>query len=396
MATMSPGQELSFTRRRLLRQSLLCAGVWLSGFHPPRLLSHRTVDSAADGTLLAVVPFSDEGNPPMGEPIGSELDGRLFTDLSTVVQENPTTPTDHFFIRTRASRLLDVSSPWTIQVGGEIEKPLTIAATALAKKARPMGTHLIECSGNPRRAHFGMMSIARWDGVPLQEGLELAKPKASGVRVLVSGFDQYEAESTTSVPGASWVFSSDQLFSSGAFLATKMNGQALQPDHGAPVRLVVPGWYGCVCIKWVNQIEFGSNDTAATSQMQEYANRTMQIGVPSLARDYQPALVDLAAMPTRIEKWLVGGKIQYRVVGIQWGGSVQGQELEMRFNPGEAFVRVASIHPFAEGGFSIWSHQWAPPRTGRFTIRLRLRSAQKDARRLDSGYYDRSVEITEI
>jgi hypothetical protein len=175
-----------------------------------------------------------------------------------------------------------------------------------------------------------------------------------------------------------------------------MNGQALQPDHGAPVRLVVPGWYGCVCIKWVNQIEFVSDDAAATSQMQEYASRTMQIGIPSLARDYQPAIVNIAAMASRIEKWLVGRKIKYRVHGIQWGGSVQGQELEIRFNPGDAFVRVESIQPFAGGGFSIWKHEWAPPRTGKFTIRLRVHSAQKDTKRLDSGYYDRSVEITEI
>jgi DMSO/TMAO reductase YedYZ molybdopterin-dependent catalytic subunit len=370
--------------------------MWLSGFHRPRLLSNRTDRAATQGTLLAVVPFSEEGNPPMGEPIGSELDGRLFTDLSTLTPENPTTPADHFFVRTRASRLLDVSSPWTIQVGGEIEKPIKIAAAALAKKARPMGTHLIECSGNTRTAHFGMMSVATWDGVPVEEALELAKPKASGVRVLVSGFDRYEEESMTSVPGASWIFSADHLFSSGAFLATKMNGQALQPDHGAPVRLVVPGWYGCVSIKWVNQIEFVSNDAAATSQMQEYASRTMQIGIPSLARDYQPARVDIAAMPTRIEKWLVGREIQYRVHGIQWGGSIPGQELEIRFNPGDTFVRVESIQTLAGGSFSIWNHRWAPPRTGEFTIRLRLYSAKQDARRLDSGYYDRSVKITEI
>ena len=63
--------------------------MWLSGFHPPRLLSNRTAHSAAGGTLLAVVPFSEEGNPPMGEPIGRELDGRLFTDLSTLTPENP-------------------------------------------------------------------------------------------------------------------------------------------------------------------------------------------------------------------------------------------------------------------------------------------------------------------
>ena len=134
----------------------------------------------------------------MGELIGTELDGRLFTDLSTLTPENPVTPADKFFIRTRASKLLDTSSPWTIHVAGLIEKPIAISAEALAKKARPMGIHLMECSGNTRSAHFGMMSVAAWDGVPLQEILQTAKPQKFGVRVLVSGFDRYQEESMTS------------------------------------------------------------------------------------------------------------------------------------------------------------------------------------------------------
>jgi DMSO/TMAO reductase YedYZ molybdopterin-dependent catalytic subunit len=346
--------------------------------------------------LLGVVPFSEEGRPPMGETIGTELDGRLFTDLSTLTPENPVTAADHFFIRTRASKLLDTSNPWTIHVGGVIEKAMTISAEVLAKKARPMGIHLMECSGNTRSAHFGMMSVAAWDGVPLQEILETAKPQAPGVRVLVSGFDRYQEESMTSEPGASWIFRPDQLFSSHAFLATKMNGQPLRADHGAPVRLVVPGWYGCVCVKWVNQIEFVSEDAPATSQMREYAGRTMQTGVPSRARDYQPAIVDIAAMPTRIEKWLVRGKIRYRVNGIQWGGLMPSRGIEIRFDAGEGFSPLASIRSSATDSWSFWSHEWSPARTGKFTIRLRLNAANTDARRLNSGYYDRSVEIAEI
>ena len=192
--------------------------------------------------MLGLVPFSDEGRPPMNEPIGTELDGRLFTDLSTLTTENPVTSTDNFFIRTRASRLLNKSSPWIIQVTGLVEKAMTISVESLAKKARPMGVHLMECSGNTRSARFGMMSVAAWDGVPLQEILEMAKPHGAGLRILVSGFDQYQEESMTSEPGASWIFTPDELFSSKAFLATKMNGQSLGADHGAPIRLMVPGW----------------------------------------------------------------------------------------------------------------------------------------------------------
>ena len=292
--------------------------------------------------------------------------------------ENPVTPADKFFIRTRASKLLDTSNPWTIHVAGLIEKPIAISAEALAKKARPMGIHLMECSGNTRSARFGMMSIAAWDGVPLQEILETAKPQESGVRVLVSGFDRYQEESMTSEPGASWIFRPDQLFLSKAFLATKMNGQPLRADHGAPVRLVVPGWYGCVCVKWVNQIDFVSDDAPATSQMQEYAGRTMQMGVPSLARDYQPAVVDIAAMPTRIEKWLVGGKIRYHVTGIQWGGLApepgNGNTIRCR---GEicACGNPSTVPRQRTGASGVTSG--ARRRTGKFTIRLAPRMSGK-------------------
>jgi DMSO/TMAO reductase YedYZ molybdopterin-dependent catalytic subunit len=332
----------------------------------------------------------------MGELIGTELDGRLFTDLSALTPEHPVTPADSFFIRTRASKLLDTSKPWAIHMAGLIEKPMTISAEVLTRKSRPMGIHLMECSGNTRSAHFGMMSVAAWEGVSLQEILETAKPQTSGVRVLVSGFDRYQEESMTSEPGASWIFRPDQLFSSKAFLATKMNGQPLRIDHGAPVRLMVPGWYGCVCVKWVNQIEFVSDDAAATSQMQEYASRTMQMGIPSLARDYRPAMVEIAAMPTRIEKRLVGGKIKYRITGIQWGGLAPSQAIEIRFDPIENFVPVENLASSQSTSLCFWSHEWRPARTGKFTIRLRLNAANINARRLNSGYYDRSLEIAEI
>src|SRR5689334_21137868 len=112
------------------------------------------------------------------------------------------------------------------------------------------------------------------------------------------------------------MFSREQIFSAQAFLATAMNGHSLTKDHGAPVRQIVPGWYGCVSIKWVNQIDLVSRDAPATSQMREYAGRTLQNGVPPLARDYQPATMGAAALPIRIEKWRTGEKFRYHVVGI--------------------------------------------------------------------------------
>ncbi len=188
----------------------------------------------------------------------------------------------------------------------------------------------------------------------------------------------------------------DELKFSHAFLATKMNGQPLSMDHGAPVRLVVPGWYGCTCIKWVNEISLLAEDAAATSQMQEYASRTMQPGVPLLAKDFQPAMIDAAAVPIRVEKWLVGGRVQFRVAGVQWGGTQPVRELEIQFNPEENYVPVTDLRFGAAGSWNFWSQVWTPNKPGQYMIRLRVKGPQIVTRRLDSGGYVRSVVITEI
>jgi DMSO/TMAO reductase YedYZ molybdopterin-dependent catalytic subunit len=346
--------------------------------------------------LAAVIPFSDEGRDPVNELLGDELDGRLFTDLSALNPDNPITPTSNFYIRTRASKLLNTTKPWLIQLGGLIESPRSLPLSGLAKQARPMGLHLMECAGNSRSSHFGMLSVADWQGIPVQDIVQSFKPSKPNARILISGFDRYSSESNSSVPGASWIFVPTDLIASGAFLATKMNGQPLTLDHGFPIRLFVPNWYGCACIKWVDEISFVPDDAPATSQMQEYASRTAQQGVPQLAREYKPATLDVAAMPTRIEKWFVNGKIEFHVIGIQWGGAQLIDALEIQFNPDEPYVPVQNFHPTSTTTWNFWKHIWTPPASARYQIRLRPQSQTISARRLRSGYYLRSVDIKSL
>src|SRR5207244_2504018 len=103
--------------------------------------------------------------------------------------------------------------------------------------------------------NFGLMSVANWTGFPLPAVIEQLAPRPAGQRVLVSGADP-AGPSLTSVPGASWIFSRAEL--EHAVLAVQMNGAPLPRDHGFPARLIVPGWYGCACIKWVDRIDFVS------------------------------------------------------------------------------------------------------------------------------------------
>jgi len=342
------------------------------------------------------VEFANEGSVPLDAPQGSELDGRLYTDFGVLGPQNLVTPAEKFYVRTRASDLLPDTGNWQVKIGGLVDRPTNLPIETLRKAAKPMGVHLMECAGNVRLTRFALLSAGRWAGVPLSNILDDAKPKSSATRVLISGFDHYATESKTSVPGASWIFTPEQLKASGAFLATELNGQPLTKDHGAPIRLVAPGWYGCTCIKWVNEIALVNDEAEATSQMKEYAGRTLQKGVPDLAKDYRPAVIEQAAMPIRIEKWSIAGKIKYRVVGIAWGGSQLVKILQIRFNPEEDYVAVENFNHVKNDPWTLWTHSWSPKAPGTYAIRLALKEPVVQARRLDSGYYVRTVEITEV
>ena len=256
----------------------------------------------------------------------------------------------------------------------------------LEGQAQPQGVHLVECAGNTRAATSGMISVAGWHGVPPAPLLDRLGFDREA-RILVSGFDEYSAKPLTrSIPGASWIFSRLEIENSRALLAIAMNGKPLTPDDGAPVRLVLPGWYGCACIKWVNEISPVEHSAAATSQMREYATRTHQYGVPERAIDYQPATIDPAAMPVRVEKRMAAGKLHHGVVGIVWGGSQPVDKLLLRFGPDEPYVPVSHANP-VQGSWGLWTQNRTPKSPGTYRIRLRLPDPAIRTRRPDEGFY---------
>jgi len=347
--------------------------------------------------LIGHVPFvDDDPRPvPVGRPAGTGLDGRRFTDLSRLAPETRVTPTDRFFVRTRATASLGRESAWRIRLGGTSSPGRSLTLTDIAPLTRPMGEHLLECAGNVEP--FGLMSVARWHGVPVPALLEHLRADSVEGRLLVVGLDDFTRAWRTSAAGASWVFSRDDLVRTGAFLATAMNDAPLPPDHGGPLRLVVPGWYGCASIKWVTDLAWVGDDVPATSQMQEFARRTHQDGTPQRARDYHPPAIDTAAMPIRVERWQTAGGEVYRVIGIVWGGTTPTSALEIQFTPGQPFVPVSDCPlPSSTSTWSFWSHDWRPERAGAYTLSLRVRDTSIRTRRLDVGYYARRISIDAV
>lgn len=409
---MPSGYKKGLTRRELLSASLLTGGAWLVG--ADKLILRRfslaaLQDPFAGGRLLGTVDFAGETRVPipMEQPLGSELDGRQFTDLAALKTDEHVVPTEKYYIRTLASKLLDLSKPWSIQLPASANSSASSSALAipeLIRMSEPQGLHLMECAGNARDGHFGLLSVADWAGVPIAKLANRIQPKEKSSRILISGFDTYAGRSVTSMPGCSWVFTWDELISTGAFFATKMNGEPLTRDHGSPVRLVVPGWYGCTCVKWANEISFVPDDVDATSQMQEFASRTHQSGTPRIAREYEPPRIDPAAMPIRVEKWRANGggaggnagAIAYRIIGISWGGPERAKALALQFNAGEEFVPVDHIAPVKSDSWAFWTHAWRPQHPGIYVMRLKVTDPQVRTRRLDMGFYARAVQIEEV
>lgn len=217
------------------------------------------------------------------------------------------------------------------------------------------------------------------------------RPEAT--RVLVSGFDGHGTPSANghSTPGASWIFTLAEL--DRAFLATAMNGAPLPPDHGAPLRLLVPGWYGCTCIEWVDRITLVDDDAPATSQMVEFASRTHQDGVPERARDYRPAIIEQAAMPVRVERWRDAEGIALRTTGILRGGSTPTSAASIRF--GDAPWEPVTVDPPARQNatWTLWTHTWRPTRRGELPIRMRIDDPAISTRRLDTDHYLRTIVL---
>lgn len=253
---------------------------------------------------------------------------------------------------------------------------------ALRRAARDRGVVTLECAGNFRQAGFGMLSRARFAGVPLAD---LLGGVEAGALVEVAGAGRHAADSP---PSTSWIFRASDLLGAGAFLATSLGGEPLSRASGAPVRLVVPGWFGCCAIKWVRSIVLVPPDAPATRQMAEYASRTHQDGVPGLARDFRPATVACAAVVTRVTRT---GRT-FAAEGLVWGGTCPVARVVVRVEGRDAARAdvVQAGGPRENWGF--FRARFDPGRASEAVLDARA-DAPVPQPRVDAGWYARRVAL---
>lgn len=383
------------TRRELLAGSLAALGL-ASGLDRlwAALPDVSPLEPLPGGKFLGVVPFDAPAKVAFGSLDGEGLSGRRLLDLSQLTSAELITPTDQHFVRTVVPNMLPPADSWRVMVRTLASAPQELNLNDLQALSQPLGVHLCESADNGAAVGFGMMSAAEWGGVPIVQLLDRFGRPEGAFRVLVDGYDRHQTAIPDVRTGASWIFSPEDLAATGAFLAVTMNGEPLPPLHGAPVRLVVPGWFGCTWIKWVHSVIVVHEDSFATPHMREFAPRTHQAGRPKRASRFAPPQIDAAAMPIRVERWRMGKKVEYRVVGVRWGGGAPEDTVSLRFGTNEAWKPVSSfVPPKGLATWSFWSHRWAPAGPGTFPIELKVGVSQMRTRRLAAGHYTRRVTL---
>jgi DMSO/TMAO reductase YedYZ molybdopterin-dependent catalytic subunit len=176
------------------------------------------------------------------------------------------TPTELFYVRTHFPIPTIDRDAWWLYVEGEVEKPFAINYEELLKLESRMVPVTLECAGNNRNFlepkvkgvqwKLGAVGTAEWTGVPLSALLDRALVRPQAREVILEGADGGILEDPKSPPGELRFARSVPLNKARAdvLLAYKMNGSDLPPEHGFPLRAIVPGWYAMASVKWLQRI----------------------------------------------------------------------------------------------------------------------------------------------
>jgi DMSO/TMAO reductase YedYZ molybdopterin-dependent catalytic subunit len=287
------------------------------------------------------------------------------------------TPAGSVYVRTNFDiPHLDVTDH-QILVDGAVATPFAIRVAELRQLATVALTSTMECAGNDRLSlrpvptgepwTGGAISTAHWSGVPLRALLERAAITPGAVEVLVEGGDRGErADSHEPVTFARSLPIADAL-SASTLLALEMNGAPLTPEHGAPVRLVVPGWYGMASVKWVTRVRVLTTPYIGYFQTRRYVYQTGDRTEPVTRMLVKSIIVAPG-------EGSVHGRGPINVWGWAWSGSGAIDRVELAVGDGE-WREVEVEAPASPHAWSRWQTVILPERPGRHVLRSRATDA---------------------
>jgi DMSO/TMAO reductase YedYZ molybdopterin-dependent catalytic subunit len=295
---------------------------------------------------------------------------------------------------------------WRLEIDGLVDRPLTLSIDDVRERPVVEIAVTMECAGNGR-AHvephvvsqpwlLEAIGTARWRGTPVGPLLEEAGIRGGAVEVLFTGLDRgveggEEQDYARSLPLA-------EVLAGDAILAYEINGVPLPPQHGFPLRLLVPGWYGMTSVKWLARITVLDSPFDGYQMRHSYRLRQEEeeSGEP-LARIQVRALMVPPGIPdylTRLRVVTAGGCV---LEGRAWSGDAEVAAVEISTDGGVTWVE-ADLAPSSLGRWAwrAWRFEWeAAP--GEYELCCRARDARGTAQPLEppwnvGGYANNAVQ----
>jgi DMSO/TMAO reductase YedYZ molybdopterin-dependent catalytic subunit len=274
------------------------------------------------------------------------------------------TPNHLFFVRSHFDIPAIQSTDWSLTVDGAVERPLTLSFDDLRRLPSRSQLTLVECAGNGRGGFSppadgtqwdtSAVGTAEWTGVPVAAVLERAGLRPNAVDVVFHGGDNRTFQRGLRRTHA---------LEPEVLLAYAMNGEPLPPEHGFPLRLVVPGWIGVASVKWLTRIEAVTEPFEGFYQRQRYViEHANQVGEP------QPA----TWLPVRavIARPVHEGAVQAGpsvISGFAYSGQGHITSVEVSTDGGQRWQPAELAPPFERWAWTRWQFPWdAAP--GRHTL----------------------------
>ena len=299
------------------------------------------------------------------------------------------------------------AATWRLEVDGEVERPLSLSLDELRRRPAVERTVTMECAGNgralldPRPVSQPWLAeaigTAMWRGVDLRSLLDEAGIRTDAVEILFTALDRgidggipqaYQRSLRTDEPALD-----------DAVLAYEMNDAPLPPQHGFPLRLVVPGWYGMTSVKWLTQITAAVQPFAGYQQVDAYRFRRDEAdpGVP-VTRILPRALLAPPGVPdffTR-ERSVPLGPVALE--GRAWSGLAPVERVDVSADGGETWWDATLEDDLgSRWAWRRWTAEWRPSGPGRYVLSCRATDAAGNVQPLEpvwnvGGYANNAVQ----
>jgi sulfane dehydrogenase subunit SoxC len=292
---------------------------------------------------------------------------------------------------------------FALEVGGAVEHPLSLTLDDLRGRERVQMPITFECAGNgrallePRPVSQPWLTeavgTAEWAGTPLWPLLDEAGVAAGAVEVLFTGLDRGQEGGVVQDYERSLPLAEARE----GLLAYEMNGAPLPPQHGFPLRLVVPGWYGMQNVKWLTRITlleepFKGYQNAVGYRLYDADGEAGEPVTRMLPRSLMapPGLPDFM---TR-ERLLEPGPVTLE--GRAWSGYGEIVAVEVSSDGGESFAPARLAEPLGSAAWRGWSFDWNAP-VGEHVLSSRATDAAGNVQPLEipwnlKGYANNAVE----